>query len=811
MGKRLIIAEKPSLAKVIVRGLYKEKWRNEDGYFEGQNFVCSSAFGHLFELYDVDDYFHREKSKWTLEELPIIPEQYKFKIKNDPGVKARLKLLEKLILRSDIDGIIHAGDPDAEGQKICDDIINYCFEKNNITKKVERLWFSAENEISVRSDIQKMRDNSEYNNYYNQSLARTQIDYCLGINYTRALSLISAKYGDKVLLSQGRVLGCIVKYIYDRYIEQINFEPKKYTNIGLVMKDKEKTMLILKDSIFPQEDECKALEIMNRLNCSNTYVKSIEQKEINKQAPNLFSLTSLQNKLSKFKISTNDTLTYVQKLYEKGFLTYPRAKSEYLADTDKDMVSKVIDVFRQKGINNIEFKDTKHIFDSSKVGNDHSAIIPTLKLPNDGELTGNEKLVYDTVKNRFLANFCTEKCIISQTKVIIANSDPDNNMVAEMKGLRVIQQGFLVFENILSEKTVPNFKEGQRIECEYQLNYCETKPPANVTPKELNNFMESPFRKENETEEEKYKKILEGLEIGTPATRSGIVENAKKYNYIVESKGVYTITEKGIYFIESADKLGLIMEKEATARIGTQLQAVLDKKISVKQCVDIVEREVADKVKKAKNIEVEGYKNVINELGICPVCGKKIIEGKKAYYCQGIKDGSCKFALFKRDKFLSLRGKTLTPRLVTKLLSNKVVKITGLKSKSGVKYDADITFKQNGDWYNICFAENQESNQDEDFGLCPRCKKHHIKENSKGYYCTGYKDDIKCSFMIWKENKLLQAKGIKFKKSQIKKLINNDRVLIKNIKRKDGKGTYNAYVTLDDTGKFVNYKFEITE
>lgn len=813
MGKRLIIAEKPNLALIIIKGLYKENWQKKDDYFEGTNFICSSCFGHLFELYEVDDYFGREKTKWNLEELPFVPSEYKFKIINNDGVKKRLNLLEKLIMRNDVTGIIHAGDPDAEGQKIVNDVIDYCFDKNKIKKKVERLWFSAENEISVRSDIQKMRDNEEYKNYFNQSLARTKIDYLVGINYSRELSLIASQNGGKILLAQGRVLGCIVKYIYDRYIEQQNFIPKNYTNIGFVMNDKDKTMLILKNSIFEEEEEYKALEIVNRLNCSNTYIKSIEEKQINKLPNNLFSLTKLQNKMSKMKISTNDTLDYVQKLYEKGFLTYPRAKSEYLAETEKENVNKVIEVFRQQGITNISFRDSKHIFDSSKVGNNHSAIIPTTKLPKEDELKGPEKLIYDTIKNRFLANFCEEKCIVNQTRITIANSDSEIDMTAEMRGLKVIQKGFLVFENTLEEKFLPNFKKGERLEGEYQLNYCVTKAPANVTPTELNDFMESPFKKNDESEEERYKKILEGLEIGTPATRSKIVENAKKYDYIIEEKGVYTITPKGIFFIKTAEKLGLLMTKEETATLGVKLQSVLDKKITENQCVDIIERDVIKKVNAAKNITVPGYVVEVEEIGICPICGKKILESNKSFYCEGIKDKSCNFSLFKKDNFLSLRGKTLTATLAKKLLKNKTAKVS-LKKKDGSKYDANITYKKNGNYYNIDFAERSTTGDnnttDKSIGTCPRCGKPVLK-GDKGYYCSGYKDTPKCGFTIWKKNKYLDGRGIKLSESNIKKLINKEQILVKNIKKKDGNGTYSAYISLDDTGTFVNYKITLAK
>lgn len=807
MGKKLIIAEKPSLARTTMKALFFEKWQTKDGFAEGENYVCSWCFGHLFELYSVDDYFSRPKSSWRLEELPFIPQEYKYKIKEDSGVKKQIKLIEHLILREDITGIIHAGDPDCEGQKLCDDVIEYCFNKNNINKPVERLWFSEQNEPSIRKDIKNLKPNSNYKNYYNEASARTVVDYCVGINYSRALTLIAASASeDKVTLPQGRVLGCIVKYIYDRHIVQEEFVPENYTNIGLVFKDKNKTMLILKDSIYKEEEQYKALELLNRLNSSNTYVQKVDEKEVKKLPNRLFSLTTLQNKMAKQKFTGKETLTYTQKLYEKGYLTYPRAKSEYLPDNEKDNVMKVLEVFK-KDIFNIDFRDTPHIFDSSKVGNDHSAIIPTTKLPKNDELTGKEKLVYEVIRNRFLSNFCTEPCILKETKVIIANSD--NEKTAEMKGIKIIQKGFLIFENIIEEKTlIFDFKEGQKIDCDYIINDCVTKPPSNVSPKELNDFLESPFRKEGESEEERYKKLLSGLEIGTVATRADIVDNAKKYEYIAEGRGVYTITDKGIYFIETAEKLGLLMSKEQTANLGKYLQAIRDNKISVKQCVNAIEKEVNKRVVSAKQINVDGFVLDREEIGNCPNCGKIIFESAKAFYCEGFKDKSCNFVLNKKDKFLADRGKLLTKGLAKKLIKTGQAKVCGLKKKDGeTTYDAVIKILKNGNYINLAFADKEDI-KTEDLGTCPRCGKP-IIEGKVNFYCGGFKDEPKCKYSVWKEDKYLKERGIKLSKSNIKNLIGGKKLLVKDIKRKNGEGTYNAYIYLDDTGTYVNYKFEI--
>lgn len=797
--KKLIIAEKPSLARMIKAALPGEKWFNEKEYSEGTNYVITSCYGHLLTLYDFDDYFNREKSLWTIEELPFIPPQYKYKVKDDSAIKHKLKIIGELIAREDISSIISAGDPDEEGELLIRETIDYCMDQKHIRKKIERLWFTEQNEPSIRKDIKNLRPINEFDSYSNKALTRGRIDWLVGIEYTRALSLLVYKNTQKkITLPTGRVLGCIVKYMYDRYQEQKNFVSEKYFDIGLIIKDYN-LKLVLKDVLFKAQDEYKAYELINRLNKGETYVESVTRNQVKKQAPKLFSLTTLQTTLSKrFKYSNQETLKTAQSLYEGGYLTYPRAKSEYLQDNDKEKVNQVIEGFKAE-FKDLEFRDTKHIFDSSKVGTDHSALIPTVKIPDLNTLSEREKNVYITIRNRFLANFCSEECIIEENKIVIKNTLGEDNK-AELRGKRIIKEGYLKYEKLIEEKELPNLKEGDKLKAEYTVNECMTKPPANVSTSELNKFLESPFSKEDETEEEKYKKILSGLEIGTTATRASIIENAKKYGYIEESKGIFKITQKGIYYIETAEQLGLNMSVKQTAELGVHLQSVFDNKLTVDQCVNITEKEVTNKINSAKKIDgLSTYNQEVNEISKCPVCNKSILESAKAFYCEGFKDKSCDFALFKKDIFLASKGKTLTTSTFKKLVKNNRATIKGLKRKDGSTYDADICYVKNDKYYNITFAEKIEPQA---IATCPRCGKK-IIEGVKNYYCEGYKDSNPCSYKLWKSNKILEDRGIKITKAQFKKLLEGK---IITVKAKSKKGTdYEVELSLNDTGTYVNY------
>ena len=206
---KLIIAEKPSLAMNIVKSI--GSMNKNDGYFENENYIVTFAFGHLLKLYDIDDYFHREKTYWNLKELPFIPEKFQFKLPDDAGIKKQYKIIKNLIKRNDVEGIVNCGDADREGEVIINNIIYRVFNEENIKKKVKRLWLPEQTEQSIRQGLKELKDIELSQNLYNEGLARTYIDWSYGINLTRYVTLKGGK-----TLPVGRVLIPVVKFIYDR-------------------------------------------------------------------------------------------------------------------------------------------------------------------------------------------------------------------------------------------------------------------------------------------------------------------------------------------------------------------------------------------------------------------------------------------------------------------------------------------------------------------------------------------------------------------------------------------------------------------
>lgn len=673
--KKLIIAEKPSLAMNIVKALnVREK---HDGYFENDSYVVSFAYGHLFQLKNVSDYTG-EKTTWESMPLPFIPEKFSFKLKEEPGVKKQFEILKKLIERVDISEIVHCGDADREGQVIIDLIIL----ASRTGKAVKRLWLPEQTEETIRSEIRNMKNNEEYKNYYNEGIARTYLDWLMGINIT---VYVSVKAGSK--FNSGRVLIPIVKFIYDRDMAIKNFIPEKYY---ILESNTNNIKLSIKEPRYSIKELPEALKESEILNKKKAIVNEIEKKEIKKTPPKLFSLSKLQSKLSKdYKMTFDKSLKIIQELYEKGYLTYPRTNTQYLAEAEKEKVRKIIETLNDS---ELEFKDTKRIFDDTKIES-HSAIIITSKLP--GELSEEENKVYMTVKNRFISNFLKEDTIINQTvmKITVGSQNFD------FKGESIKSEGFLKYEKQELTNSLPDLQKGEEFEVHFKPEEKVTTAPVKITEETLSNFLENPFRKEikeaQENENEEYKNMFEGVEIGTQATRTGIIENAIKIGYISRNKGAFSIEDKGIKFIETLNLLEIDLYKEKTVEFSKSLKQIFSGKKSVEVILKEAEQELKNIIN--KDVKVEKYTQEKEVIGKCPKCGAKIYESNKSFYCEKYKEG-CKTTLWKESKYFDQVLK-ITKEKAKKLIKGDKVKFK-LKGKNN-EYEAYFTLKMKGDYINL--------------------------------------------------------------------------------------------------------------
>nr|MCR5457776.1 DNA topoisomerase III [Clostridiales bacterium] len=400
--KKVIIAEKPSLGRNIASAI-NEEFKKGTGFLESSGYIVTWAFGHLFGLINLEEYDKNynkeEKVYWKLDNLPFCPEKFRFKIKDDQGAAAQFDTIKTLVAREDVDGVINAGDSDREGEII----VRLILAHMGNTKPTYRLWLPDQTAETIREAIALLPDDKDYDNLANEGYARTFMDWLYGINLTRYASVRSGK-----LLRVGRVVTPIVSEIYNREMEIRNFVPKDYYKV----KSCEDGLELQSAKKFDTKEE--ADEYADKLNNSVATVTDVDNHSSVVAPGKLYSLSKLQGVLGKkFKMTPKVSLEVVQSLYEKGFVTYPRTNTEYLAKAEEGKIAGVISKLPQ---NDIDVSAGKKIFDDSKIES-HSALTPTVNIPKDSDLTDFEKKVYDTIMARFLAVFCSEQCIVDKTEI----------------------------------------------------------------------------------------------------------------------------------------------------------------------------------------------------------------------------------------------------------------------------------------------------------------------------------------------------------------------------------------------------------
>jgi len=689
----LIIAEKPSLARNIAAGIGQMARR--DGYLEGEGYLVTWAFGHLFSLCDIEAYNPappEANGHWCMENLPCLPTKFNFELRRgndkqpDAGVEKQFATIRALCHRPDVDTIVNAGDADREGEIIVRLCVMHADPPKD--KQYKRLWLPDQTPETVAAALADMKDSKEYRNLANEGFARTYIDWLYGVNLTRYATL---KLGP--LLRVGRVIVPIVRAIYDRDLAIRNFVPSKYYAIISNAETNGEAVELKSERKYELSDAVKANNCCIMYNRRGATVTGVKKKKDTLAPGKLFSLSKLQNLLGKkHKMSMSDSLEIIQGLYEKGYLTYPRTNSEYLATAEKDKIKKIIGQVAGLGYP-VTFKDSKKIFDDSKIES-HSALTPTYKIPKKGELTDRENLVYSTVFRRFVAVFCAEPCIGERTEITIQVGEYET---FTLKGLVIAEKGWMKYDDATQkDKMLPKLQKGDAVNVDFKPVEKETSPPKHYTIETLNNYLKNPFREEKaaideETEDddtEEYRAILEGLELGTEATRTGIIDNARKSEYIALNKDVYTILPGGEYLIESLERLQIRMDKHRTSEMGRALKRVFRGEMTVEESVALAANEVREVFDK-KDMPIEEDREIGlfgDDVGACPLCGKQVTRGRFSYGCRGYKDG-CDFRVN-----LFICGRPISISNVKLLLTEgRTAKIKGFVSKkSGKSFDARL-------------------------------------------------------------------------------------------------------------------------
>lgn len=718
--KKLILAEKPSVAKNIADATNAGR---KNGYFEGDDYVITWAFGHLLQLYDAKDY-DPEMKTWRMDKFPYIPEHFSYKLKTDgknkdkadAGVVRQMNIIKRLAERPDVEGIISATDDDREGQIIADEIFLYL----KPGKPVERILLNEWTADEVNRGLHNLKPNEQMQALQDAGFGRQIADWLIGINLT---SVATLKYRSKKnrLLNIGRVLMPTLKIIYDRDKEIADFKVTKYYKLKGIFetdaREKFEGVYYIKDNEkFDTPDELERL----RQQIEGCLAKIISKKVTRKKeyAPYLFNLSNLQGHItSKYKGWTSDkVLKTAQDLYEKKLITYPRTASVVLDESLIGKTKKVLEI-HQAGSpfgDQMKFHTSKRIFDSKKVES-HSAIIPTYMVPKS--LSDSEKIVYEAVRNRFLAQFmpvAVAEDTVLNLKVLKgacpaegeqnpASKEIDETIPGEFvaKGKIQLEPGWKQIEGIDSKEVMlPNVKKDDVLKLvKAEVNEVERKPPKPHTEKTLLRVMETCGKKyEEKDDQEMMMAILSGFSIGTPATRAETIKKLKDVGYIRTKGKSLTCTDLGKNLVETFPARELF-DLEYTGRLEKTLSDIEKKKHTKEEFLSFVENFVKDSVERIKNDPdfggTPGETPLHTEpVGKCPECGADVVETEKAFGCSAWRKG-CTFTIWKNDYFIQSLGKKVSYEMVKILLEHGKVGFHGCVSKKGNKFSAYFYYEKN--------------------------------------------------------------------------------------------------------------------
>ncbi len=625
--------------------------KRADGFLLGEEYIVTWVFGHLFSLADIEEYAPSPDgtNRWTMKNIPCFPEKFVFELRKDPktkavdaGVKKQFEIIKTLMAREDVGMIINAGDADREGEIIIRICVEQAKEKD---KPFMRLWLPDQTPETIRAALSEMKPETEYETLANEGYARTYIDWLYGVNLTRFATLKNGR-----LLRVGRVIVPIVKAIYDRDMAIRNFVPETYYGIvSRAVTGGEEIELTSREQ-FGKNELKKAQALCDTYNAAEAVVTSKKKKKDTLRPGKLYSLTKLQNVLGKkYKMSMEQSLKIVQDLYERGYVTYPRTNSEYLATAEKGKIQTILKAVGEIGYP-LKFKDGKTIFDDSKIES-HSALTPTYKIPKKTDLSPEEFTVYSAIMRRFVAVFCAEDCVAEKTEITVKVGEQEE---FTLKGTVVLEPGWTKYDDSSKkDKILPNLSVGDTVNTDFKPVEKETQPPRHYTIETLNNYLKNPFREdkkkaaEEENDDEEYKAIFEGLELGTEATRTGIIDNAKKSRYIELKKDVYRILPDGENLIESLGRMHISMDKYKTAEVGKALKKVFRGECTVADSIAVAEAEIRQVfVKREEPPETDTDDGFFGDVaGKCPLCGEQVTRTSFGYGCSGYKEKGCKFAV----------------------------------------------------------------------------------------------------------------------------------------------------------------------
>jgi len=669
---RLVVCEKPSVG-MAVSAVLGAKTRH-DGYMEGNGYLVSWCFGHLAELASADTY-NEQYRKWRYDDLPIVPLKWEYLIKE--GKHLQFELLRALMSRTDITEVINACDAGREGELI----FRTVYYLAGCTRTMKRLWISSMEEDAIRKGFDNLRPGSEYDGLYQSALCRAKADWLVGVNGTRLFSIL---YHRK--LNVGRVVSPTLALIVQRESEIAAFRPDTYYTAELhgdtFTAHSEK-----------QRDKSDADRIVQECTGKSVTVKSVDSTEKTENPPLLYDLTTLQRDANRLLgYTAQQTLDYVQSLYEKKLCTYPRTDSRYLTE---DMTA-VLPTLTEISVRVMERElpaaiNTGKICNSSKV-TDHHAIIPTVSAgtADVSVLPKGEREILTMIARQLL-------CAVSEPfryrETVVTFQCGEHEFTA--KGKTILQNGWKAWlPEDPAETILPEFREGDVIPMEdVSVKEGKTTPPKRFTEDTLLASMETAGKEAMPDEAER-------KGIGTPATRAAILEKLITGGFVERkkySKATRLVpTNTGISLITVLPEQ--LQSPLLTADWEYRLQQIRRGEASADDSIADITDMMTDLTKtyqviKGAEVLFPSGREVV---GKCPRCGGEVTESKKGFFCENTE---CHFGLWRDNKYFAAKHMTLTREHVEKLLADGQVYMTGLYSqKTGKDYDAWVILDDNGEF-----------------------------------------------------------------------------------------------------------------
>ena len=686
---KLVIAEKPSVAMSLAAVLGATE--RKDGYLEGSGYLVSWCVGHLLELAQPEAY-KEQYAKWRYEDLPILPENWKYEVPKDK--KTQLALLCRLMKDKRVDSVVCATDAGREGELI----FRLVYEYAGCKKPMERLWISSMEDAAIREGFDHLHPGSDYDKLYDAAVCRAGADWLIGINATRLFSVL---YG--VTLNVGRVMSPTLALLVQRESDIESFISKPFyvpeiTCGGFTASGEKMT----------ERSEAEKI----RMDCdhNSAFVRSVEKQVKTIQPPRLYDLTTLQRECNRiYGYTAQQTLDYVQSLYEKKLATYPRTDSQYLTKDMQATAASLILWLRDNmtfGKGYAGEPDIDRVTDDSKV-TDHHAIIPTVEIARTdlSELPSGERDVLTLLVVRLL-------CATTQVhrfEAVTAILDCQGYTFTA-KGKTILQSGWKEVERIhrmsirQSETehkeneavALPVLQEGQTFEAvSASLREGKTSPPKHYTEDTLLSAMETAGAEDMPEDAER-----KGL--GTPATRAATLEKLVSAGFVQRKKKQLIPTEKGKNLI--AVLPDNIKSPILTAEWESMLKQVEHGELSATSFMDQI-ADMSRTLVKEHTAPEERFADLFpssretahEAVGVCPRCGAPVYEGKKGFFCD---NRECSFALWKDNRFFSSKKKSITKSVAAALLKEGRISMSGLYSeKTGKTYDAEVILDDTGGKY----------------------------------------------------------------------------------------------------------------